>query len=262
MPTTYTHDIFGKEVFKRLPEEIKDTIRGGKGLYRIGLHGPDIFFYYHPVTNNPLVELGNKMHAEIAAPFFEQSVEQFRKKPSTGLASYLMGFACHYVLDSACHGYIGEYESKSGASHAEIETELDRYLMLRERKVLFSYLPAGVLEPTTANCKVIARLFPQIGYKLIQKSISSMKFFDKLLTCKTNLKEKIILNGMKVFHCYDSMEGQVMRKVPMERCRESTEHLMELYTGALEEAPGVLANLYECLYKDGRLSERFQRNFE
>ncbi len=44
MPTTFTHDVFGKEVFSRLSEELKQTIRQGKDLYRIGLHGPDIFF--------------------------------------------------------------------------------------------------------------------------------------------------------------------------------------------------------------------------
>ena len=49
MPTTYTHDKFGKDVYKKLPEHIKAVIRKGKGLYRIGQHGPDIFFYYKPV---------------------------------------------------------------------------------------------------------------------------------------------------------------------------------------------------------------------
>ena len=38
MPTTYTHDIFGKEVYKRLPSEIKEAIRESKSMYLIGLH--------------------------------------------------------------------------------------------------------------------------------------------------------------------------------------------------------------------------------
>ena len=42
MPTTYTHDIFGKEVYKRLPSEIKEAIGESKSMYLIGLHGPDI----------------------------------------------------------------------------------------------------------------------------------------------------------------------------------------------------------------------------
>ena len=31
MPTTYTHDKFGKDVYKKLPEHIKAVIRKGKG---------------------------------------------------------------------------------------------------------------------------------------------------------------------------------------------------------------------------------------
>ena len=46
MPTTYAHDLFGKEVYKRLPSDMKALIRRHGDLYRIGLHGPDILFYY------------------------------------------------------------------------------------------------------------------------------------------------------------------------------------------------------------------------
>ena len=52
MPTTFTHDVFGKDVLKRLPAPLKETIKSAKGLYRIGLHGPDIFFYYRPLYKN------------------------------------------------------------------------------------------------------------------------------------------------------------------------------------------------------------------
>ena len=44
MPTTYAHDRFGREVWKKLPKDLKETIRKHKKLYLIGLHGPDIFF--------------------------------------------------------------------------------------------------------------------------------------------------------------------------------------------------------------------------
>lgn len=262
MPTTYTHDIFGKDVFQRLPEPLKETIRQGKGVYRIGLHGPDIFFYYRPISKNKVNQTGHRMHREQVSVFFRKGIREFQTNPSSQLAAYLLGFACHYMLDSTCHGYIGAFERKTGASHAEIETELDRYFMVREKKELFSYLPTSVLEPTEENCKVIARLFPQIGDKLIRKAVKSQKQYDRLLTCRSPFKEKIILGGMKVLRCYDSMEGQVMRKQPGEVCRESTEKLVALYRKALEEAPEALENLYECLYGREKLSPRFDRDFE
>ena len=57
MPTTYAHDLFGKEVYKKLPSDMKALIRRHGDLYRIGLHGPDILFYYM-VSKNPVTQFG------------------------------------------------------------------------------------------------------------------------------------------------------------------------------------------------------------
>ena len=122
MPTTYTHDEFGKDVYKKLPEHIKAVIRKGKGLYRIGQHGPDIFFYYKPVRlpQSRINKIGPRMHKEPAFGFFQQGIREFEISPSPQLASYLFGFACHFMLDSTCHGYVGRFEKQTGISHAEI----------------------------------------------------------------------------------------------------------------------------------------------
>ena len=71
MPTTYAHDLFGKEVYKRLPSDMKALIRRHGDLYRIGLHGPDILFYYM-VSKNPVTQFGIEMHHEKARAFFEK----------------------------------------------------------------------------------------------------------------------------------------------------------------------------------------------
>lgn len=47
MPTTYTHDLFGKRVCRKLPEKLQHLIRSNGNLYRIGQHGPDIFFLFY-----------------------------------------------------------------------------------------------------------------------------------------------------------------------------------------------------------------------
>ena len=69
MPTTYTHDYFGKKVYQKLPEEMKRVIRENGELYRIGLHGPDILFYYM-VSKNPVTQFGINMHREKGRAFF------------------------------------------------------------------------------------------------------------------------------------------------------------------------------------------------
>ena len=74
MPTTYTHDKFGKDVYKKLPEHIKAVIRKGKGVYRIGQHGPDIFFYYKPIClpQSRINKIGPQMHKEPAFGSFRR----------------------------------------------------------------------------------------------------------------------------------------------------------------------------------------------
>ena len=116
MPTTYTHDIFGKEVYKRLPSEIKEAIRESKSMYLIGLHGPDILFYYQPLMKNRVSGLGHQVHQREAAEFFCQAVVKYQEEPTAQMLSYLLGFGCHYILDSACHPYVRRFEKETGAS--------------------------------------------------------------------------------------------------------------------------------------------------
>ena len=92
MPTTYAHDLFGKEVYKRLPSDMKALIRRHGDLYRIGLHGPDILFYYM-VSKNPVTQFGIEMHHEKARAFFEEGMRQVEEM--------MMRHFLHIFLDLA-----------------------------------------------------------------------------------------------------------------------------------------------------------------
>ena len=61
MPATYAHFRFGREVLRRLSPETREAITPRIQLYHIGLHGPDIFFYYHPLSKNPVQALGGQL---------------------------------------------------------------------------------------------------------------------------------------------------------------------------------------------------------
>ena len=58
MPSTYAHYRFGKDVLGRLPAKQKQDIQAHPDLYNIGLHGPDLLFYYKPISHNPVNQLG------------------------------------------------------------------------------------------------------------------------------------------------------------------------------------------------------------
>ena len=61
MPSTYAHRRFGAQAAARLPEELRGVVSRHRALYDIGLHGPDILFYYHALRSNPISARGGAM---------------------------------------------------------------------------------------------------------------------------------------------------------------------------------------------------------
>ncbi len=80
MPSTYAHYRMGQEVYKSLPALARTTINNHKELYDIGLHGPDILFYYQPLAVCAVNKQGYDMHSPLL-----QS-----KKTSSSLKKYLL----------------------------------------------------------------------------------------------------------------------------------------------------------------------------
>ena len=71
MPAAYAHYVFGKKVFQELSGTEKEIIRKGEDAFLLGLHGPDLLFYYFPLCKNRINQQGVKLHKKIAAEFFE-----------------------------------------------------------------------------------------------------------------------------------------------------------------------------------------------
>ena len=75
MPTTYAHYKFGKEVMSALPRPLQNSIENKRALFDIGLHGPDILFYYKALFKNPVSGQGYAMHDQPADEFFNHAAE-------------------------------------------------------------------------------------------------------------------------------------------------------------------------------------------
>ncbi len=104
MPSTYAHFCFGREVLAALPQEMQSLLWPEQNLFSIGLHGPDILFFDHPLLGR-VSRLGHRMHKQSGAAFFRPAGEKLAAlefpAPET---AYLYGFLCHFALDRACHG--------------------------------------------------------------------------------------------------------------------------------------------------------------
>lgn len=94
MPTTYAHDLFGQKVYRQLPDQVKEIIRKNGELYRIGLHGPDIFFYYF-IFKNHVSSVGYRMHKEKARAF---SPREWRRSERLVMRRFLPIFLALAVI--------------------------------------------------------------------------------------------------------------------------------------------------------------------
>ena len=130
VPAIYAHDRFGKIIYKNLEGELRRIVSENYTQYRIGLQGPDIFFFYKPLRDTEVVKYGNHMHEVSAYGFFKDAIKILNQRDiKDNEYAYLIGFICHYMLDSECHGYIDHMVEEIGVPHIEIEEEFDKMLL-------------------------------------------------------------------------------------------------------------------------------------
>lgn len=262
MPTTYAHDLYGKMVYQRLNPELKKVIKRHQTTYQIGLHGPDILFYVRPFHSNRFNQMAHRLHQEEARGFFEKGRRLYQRTQDEEILVYLLGFICHFMLDSTCHPYIGKYMEKTGAGHDEIETEFDRSLMLMTGKDPFHYQPGSVIQIEKKSVKAISQVLEGMSPKDIVRALMGTKFYTKLPICETEQKRRIKLAISKAFFIYPFADGRVIRKEPKAICLESTEHLTGLFRKAVPEAVEMIEEYYHERNGSEKLNARFDRNYK
>lgn len=263
MPTTYAHDLYGKKVYQKLPGEMKALIKRNGELYRIGLHGPDILFYYM-ISKNPVSQYGVRMHKEKAKPFFEQGMRLAGKTGDEELLAYLLGFGCHYLLDSACHPFVDETADAGVVSHTVLEKEFDRMLMEENGKNPYVYRPSDCIVPKLSYAQVIHRTIPDVRTVNIAISLKMMKLLTNLMVCndgekRRNMFKKLLSLGGK--KNAEILIQHFMTKEPVPGCEIPLRKLETLFDAAVEEAPGYLRELYGLYQEDAPLGSRWNRTY-
>ncbi len=103
MPDIVVHAVFGRDVRRALPEEIREKLADDP--YTFALFGPDLWFMYRPWKRRE--GRGRTMHTTRPGAFLMALADRVKVSASPeDLFSYLAGFLCHYALDSVTHPYI------------------------------------------------------------------------------------------------------------------------------------------------------------
>lgn len=262
MPSTYAHYRIGQEVIKQLSDPVREIIMENKELYDIGLHGPDILFYYHPLKVDPVNSIGYRLHEHSGKFFFERAAKVIenssRKKEEL---AYIFGFICHFALDSTCHGYIDEKIAKSGISHAEIEVEFDRSLMEEDGLDQIRHELTKHIVPSIKNAQVIAAFFPETSPKQIETALEGMIKYNHLLLAPSKLKRMIVYRLLHLTGNYKEMHGLMVNFKANSACEDSSRKLKQLYQAAKERSVCLINEYSEYILKENKLNALYDFTF-
>lgn len=261
MPAAYAHTLFGNKVLERLNSPIKDIILNNIDYYYIGLFGPDLLFYYQPLSKNHINSLGYALHKKDAYDLFmhmKDVIRQSSKQEAT--LAYVLGFLNHFILDSECHGFIGKMEKELHLSHATIESDFERELLqCNGIKASAKHLLEHI-HYHDDMALLIAPIF-DLNEKDIQGCLKGQHFFLELLRCPYSFKKNVLSLGMKLVHVYDSMFGLIIQDHPHPLCIQSTETLVHYLEQSVDQAVKHINDYVNNLDND-KLSDRFHHDFE
>ena len=243
MPALITHDMFGHDIH----EKIAETIGSGREevlAFLLGNQGPDPLFYAIASPRlRGLAALGHRMHAENP----EALIAAFRQAASllsvteviTGRA-YVLGFLCHYALDSVLHplvyaqlyelcdaGIEGLSRDDAGEVHAVIESELDELVLsVRRRTTIAAFHPAKqILLATPRVERIVSHLYanatrlaygikiPLDGYA---QTLHLYRRALKLLYSPRNIKRTVVVAVEERFRPYSFYRAMSMRNLHLE----------------------------------------------
>ncbi len=256
MPNAYAHLQFGRKVKLEANDKMKNIIEQYTQLFEIGVHGPDILFYYKPLKKDIHNQKGHRMHMEPAALFFEKAIQVIQnteKSKRDAATAYILGFLCHFALDRQCHPYIETQVRDKGISHSELETEFDKFLLKREGIDPFTFDYAGHIHASKENARVIGP-FLTFPAEIIVQSLKGMKKVLAYFLPNRKMLRSVGFKVLKQMGMYESYQGLFIRYEDNEDCKEINDVLAEKLEIAIPYALQLMAEFMASIESKGKYS--------
>ena len=164
------------------------------------------------------------------------------RKKNPALMAYLLGFGCHYILDSTCHPYVNQVAAEGKISHTLFEKEFDRMLMYETGKDPLRFYPSHGIRASFLSAWTIHQVLPAIRTGNIYLSLKMMKIFTCILVCddggrKRRLSEHALSPAGKKISAF--ITEFFMSPEPEIDCKEELLNLDSLMEEALAKAPDM-----------------------
>lgn len=257
MPAHYAHYRFGAQVIANLPPEAKRSVRLFRGLYDVGLHGPDIFFYHNIFFRDKMVALGSKYHKMTGEEFFTPICKRLRLEPNEAALAYLYGLLTHYCLDSTIHPFVYDATGDGKIGHVELETEFDRFLLKNDGKPhpnIFDCSPH--IRLTDGECATVAAIYGSVSPGTVKASVKGMASSVRLLAMPNGNVRRMVESAAG-----NRLGQHFMGRTPNKNCTHLNGDLMALYDQALEKFPAMVAAFQAHMSHNAPLGQLFENTF-
>ncbi len=265
MPSFYTHNAFGRDVYSELPKELKAVVRKYPKAFKAGLQGPDFLFFYRPFLKSTTNRLGYNQHGQPFIDFLTRIRPIFHSKgKDCGEYAYMLGFICHFILDSESHTYIYEKVKEPGYNHLVMEIELDRHLMKRDGKNPLLYPAWKHINWDRETLDAIHGIYNyfEIPREKIKKSLRSMSFIKWFLTTGRTFRRIFIRFVMFVTGKYKELEGHMMALVPKKTSLQTNRILEQIYKETIPLCTELLVDFDRVILTNEPFHERFKSTFK
>ena len=261
MPTTYAHWRFSDKCIRMLPDDLQNIILNNRAIFDYGVHGPDIFFYYNCLKHNEVNRYGSAMHDIPYKDTLAQIKENFKKTENKDMAlSYLLGFTCHFTLDSYCHGFIEKVDETMPYSHGKIESQFDRYLLIKDGFNPVTKSVTDMFHPDKKMAKVISGLFNKFDEDIIYKTLKDQKLYLNLLKDNSDIKRFFLTTAMDIAKV-PSFKDLLITKENVEELKPVNIRLNKYFDMALKHYPVLADSLIGYLSDKNELNTYFKHNF-
>ena len=270
MPSAYTHARFGRSVYRELPAAEREIIDQNRSWYILGLQGPDLFFYYHPLKKNRVSRIGSRIHGLPGRTFFTQASAVVLRHPEDGrYLAYAWGSICHFTLDRECHYQVYEWTRLHGISHAEIEGELDRTLLIEDGKDPVRTSPTEGIEPEQDTGPVLEEFYREIDgaetgvtVREMADGVRSFLSFNRILLVPQKWKRKLIFSALKLIGQYESLHGHFINFEENPQCRQCSRLLRKKYDEAVPKAAELIREFQDTAAGKKPFSPLYESNYE
>lgn len=254
MPASYAHYRFGREILPQLPEDARQCIRRFRRMYDMGLHGPDIFFFYNPLMKTAVGDLSGRFHRQTGREFFAYACTQAN---SEAAQAYLYGLLAHYCLDSVSHPFVQQKVTQGETSHGLMESEFDRYLMTMDgipEPSLYDLSPK--LKLTRGECMTVAAFYPGATGGNVNLSVKNMALMHKFGASKNRARTGKILKKLK-----PSLLDGLIPAQPLEGYTRMNSELLVRFNRAMKHYVPMLQQLRAHMTTEAELGEEFLPDF-